>query len=227
MDERRPIQRSRDRAATGKRGFSVLEAIIVLAITGMALTMIFSIGSRASDQGFRLGRRALAVNDRAIAVTSYQLMVAGISLPRPTPQGEKPDLPFVGQADSLSSLMSMPRATVCTPAGRVLVKLSLATTGGRTALFCQEGSGPARRILDFSGKAHFSYSLDGRAWIPELEADPQVEFDKTQSSKLKVVAGPPTLFVRLSTEDGGEQIIGVAPAQRYVFRPDRLGRSII
>ena len=41
-------------------GFSLIEALIVLLVAGMALMLVFSIGGESARTGFRLGRRALA-----------------------------------------------------------------------------------------------------------------------------------------------------------------------
>jgi hypothetical protein len=48
-------------------GFSLIEAAIMLAVAGMALMLIFAVATRSSQQGFRLGRNALAVADRELA----------------------------------------------------------------------------------------------------------------------------------------------------------------
>ena len=48
------------RQAANDGGFSLMEAMVVLIIGGMALMLVFAIGGRAAEIGFGLGRRALA-----------------------------------------------------------------------------------------------------------------------------------------------------------------------
>ena len=49
--------------ARSRAGFSILEAIIALAITGFAMTVVLSIGTRGSQMGFGLGNRILSATD--------------------------------------------------------------------------------------------------------------------------------------------------------------------
>ena len=66
-----------------RSGFSVLEAMIALVITGLALTLIFSIGNRASTNGFSLGRRVLGVTDQQIETLSIGALLRGFTVPGP------------------------------------------------------------------------------------------------------------------------------------------------
>ena len=47
---------------TGKAGFTLLEALLVLAITAITVGVIFTIGARGGSTILRLGSRALTIS---------------------------------------------------------------------------------------------------------------------------------------------------------------------
>ena len=59
-----------------RSGFSLIEALVVLAIGGMALAIIFSIGIKAGDTGFSLGRRAMSAADLDVSVSDVRVLIA-------------------------------------------------------------------------------------------------------------------------------------------------------
>lgn len=157
-----------------RAGFSLIEALVVLAVGGLALAVIFSIGTRAGDAGFRMGRGAMAAADRDVALGDIRATVRSIVL-RPTstflPQVDRP---MDGQAQRLEAEVVMERATQCAPegwSGRLVLEIS--AQGGERALICRAGNRPATRLMTLpAGQAGFAYSTDAQSWTPAYANTP-------------------------------------------------------
>ena len=86
-----------------RAGFSLIEALVVLAIGGMALAVIFSIGIKAGDTGFSLGRRAMSVADADVAISDLRAIIRSLSLRPPAAIVEGVDRPIVAGPDRLEA----------------------------------------------------------------------------------------------------------------------------
>lgn len=199
-------------------GFSLIEALVVLAIGGMALAIIFSIGVKAGDTGFALGRRAMAAADADVAVSDLRAIVRSIALRPPATMRAGVDRPLVGTAERLEADAVMERATLCAPqgwAGRLV--LSVEDHDGAKALFCQAGARPRVLLIALDGDAPgLSYSQNGSDWSALFATRPAevVEVGGFVSQTLWVrvnggraadviemaYSGQPSLWVR---QDGG------------------------
>ena len=106
----------------------------------MALAVIFSIGIKAGDTGFSLGRRAMAVADADVAVSDLRSIIPSISR-RPTAMIiEGVDQPVIAGPLRLEADAVMERATGCAPqgwAGRLT--LTIETQGAERVVMCQAG----------------------------------------------------------------------------------------
>lgn len=191
-------------------GFSVLEAVIVLAITGLALTIVFSIGSRASEMGFRLGRRVLDISDSEIATLGFHTVVSSMVAPSSSDAapGEKYSPPsLVGDPQHLEAEAITDRKTTCGAEGELgLVKLTVQNAPARAVLYCQAGSGPSVPLLDL-GKhtVSFSYSTDGETWTDTVTVHPGKPPGVDAEGFKRGV--PKTVFVRLSSTDGAVTLV--------------------
>lgn len=186
-------------------GFSLIEALVVLAIGSMALALIFSIGRSASDNGFRLGRNALTAADNEIAVSDARTAIASLLI-RPVAVINDPERQAImGTATSIEGEAVMRRATACAPRGwQGRLRLSIEPVGGRPALFCHAGPKSVRLMLLGPG-ATFSYSTDGVLWVPVWTNAP--------AAATGIVTAPPlesaTVYLRL-TNPGGPDIMETA-----------------
>lgn len=183
-----------------RSGFSLIEALVVLAISGMALAVIFTIGKKAGDTGFGLGRRAMAASESDIAVSDLRTVIQSVALrPRATFEPDK-DLPVVGAAKHLEADIVMGRANQCAPlgwAGRM--RLSIETDKGRSQLVC-EADGKKSVLIDLGqASASFSYSRDGRAWGDSYTNAPQSAEETTQLRS-------ETVWVRFASSTFGDVI---------------------
>lgn len=188
-----------------RTGFSLIEALVVLAIGSMALALIFSIGRSASDNGFRLGRNALTAADNEIAVADARTAIGSLLI-RPVSVITDPEREAImGTATSIEGEAVMRRATACAPRGwQGRLRLSIEPVGGRPALFCHAGRKSVRLMLLGPGAA-FSYSTDGALWAPAWTNAP--------STAGGAVTAPPlesaSVYLRLSNP-GGPDIMETA-----------------
>lgn len=176
-----------------RAGFSLIEALVVLAVGGLALAVIFSIGTKAGDTGFKLGRGAMAAADRDMAVGDVRATVRSIALRPPTTFLPDIDRPMDGQAQRLEAEVVMERATQCAPQGWTgRLVLEIAVQGGERVLTCQAGDRPRARLMTLSpGQAGFSYSTDGLQWSPA--------YANTPAPRGEGPLLPVNLWVRVST----------------------------
>lgn len=154
-----------------RSGFSLIEALVVLAIGGMALAVIFSIGIKAGDSGFSLGRRALSVADADMAISDLRSIIRSITVRPPAAVLEGVDRPLLAGPDRLEVDVVMERATGCAPqgwAGRMTLSVQ---TQGEPALMCEAGGRTTALMpLPKGVPAALSYSEDGQAWAPTFES---------------------------------------------------------
>lgn len=184
-----------------RAGFSVMEALVVMLITGMALTLIFEVGVFSAKSSLRLGRRALAAADGEPGADSLRSLLRGIDF------GGRPQVfDSVARGDSrgLVAQVNLDRPTLCADAGPFQrVQLRLQATPAGDLLTCSKNplEDPVL-IMDLRpGRGRFSYSNDGEHWRGDLRS----------------TSGAPAssrLYVRLTTEDGRLDIAEEAATPR-------------
>ena len=150
---------------THRPGFSLIEALVVLAIGGMALAIIFSIGVKAGDTGFSLGRRAMSAADLDVSVSDARTLIRSIALRPPETFNAAVDRPLSGAPDRLEADVVMERATQCAPQGWTgRMVLTVQRQDGQGLLTCQAGGDPTTLITTSDPTARLSYSTDGLTW---------------------------------------------------------------
>ncbi len=200
-----------------RSGFSLIEALVVLAIGGMALAIIFSIGTKAGDTGFKLGRGAMAAADTDVAFSDLRTILGSLVLRPPGTFLADVDEPIDGEESRLSAEVVMTRATICAPqgwAGRLTLVVEPFENGQRLSCEIEGARTPLLALPRGSGR--FSYSEDGVAWRSSYSNDPS-RFDKPNDiARLQ-------LYVRFVGDGGGVDIIeGLSSGriERWVRRND-------
>ena len=178
-----------------RSGFSLIEALVVLAIGGMALAVIFSIGVKAGDTGFALGRRAMSVADADVAQMDFRSLVSSLSLRPPNTIDPDSDRPVIGSAKKLEADVVTERATACAPNGwQGRLTLSIDVAEGRQVLNCQAGERiVALMTLPAGQDATLAYSTDLMNWVSQYESPPQmmtIDHFKHQKLWVRLKAGP-------------------------------------
>lgn len=178
-----------------RSGFSLIEALVVLAIGGMALAVIFSIGIKAGDTGFSLGRRAMSVADADVAISDLRSIIRSISVRPPASIIDGVDHPIFAAPDRLEADVVMERATGCAPqgwAGRLTLSFR---TQGEPTLMCQAGDRTVTLLTLPKGvEAFFAYSENGEVWGPTYEAPKalatRMEGMRSRQFFMRLKAGP-------------------------------------
>ncbi|MFC5344005.1 prepilin-type N-terminal cleavage/methylation domain-containing protein [Brevundimonas staleyi] len=194
-----------------RTGFSLIEALVVLAIGGMALAIVFSIGTKAGDSGFALGRRAMAAADADISVSDLRTVIQSFALRPPAMAQTGLDTPVTGEPDRLEGPVVMKRATPCAPQGWAgQLSLVLEDRDGGQALVCRAGARTVTLMAVPAGRAGFTFSSDGREWDSRYSSDPTAFADPSQLRYLR-------LFVRLDAPGQIDVLDGVTsgPMQRW------------
>ncbi|MBJ7485262.1 MAG: hypothetical protein JHC99_11235 [Brevundimonas sp.] len=170
---------------------------MVLAIAGMVLAIVFSIGIRAGDAGFSLGRRALEASDSDISRSDYRVTIQSIAL-RPANTFVPGDPVTTGDVLRLETEVVMARSTQCALKGWAgILRLEIRDQdGGGSAVVCRAADREAVLFRLPRGRAQFSYSTDGSTWTSSFDNTPtdQQDFGNIRSSNLWVrLRGGPDL----------------------------------
>jgi prepilin-type N-terminal cleavage/methylation domain-containing protein len=203
--------------AARQGGFSLIEALVVLAVAGAALMLIFSVGVRSSEIAFRLGRRALDLADRQVSTDALRALVRGLVIPPTGPQARIAALDAAGTPRGFVGPAILATATPCAssgPSARIVVSLIGDAKGDVVA--CQADNGPTVVLADLRPRrARFSFSEDGVRWRESWRATPDL-LDRTRPPREQGV------YVRLATDDGRIEVIERAASGR----PDRTPAAV-
>jgi len=201
------------RGIDARRGFSLIEALVVLAVAGAALMLIFSVGLRATDIAFRLGRRALDVTDRQVAADSLRAMISGLTVPALGGGAGNDAPPVVGEPRRLVGGAVLAAATPCAGAGTVgRLTVRIAGDAQGDVVTCQADGGRETVLLDVRPRrAALAYSEDGVRWRDRWRADPSSPFDTLDR---RAPAAARAVYVMLTTDDGRVTLIERARSGR-------------
>jgi prepilin-type N-terminal cleavage/methylation domain-containing protein len=206
-------RRSRLRA---KAGFTLIESLIVLAVTGLTLALVFSVTSRSAVTGYRLGDRAQGVAEGQVATAAYRGVIASFVVPPLTTRAQAEggleedamDTTFSGDARQVSGEWLANRGSPCGPVGTYgRLTLALVAQPGGTAVTCQvDDAEPAVLMTLKFQDAEFQYSEDASVWRPAwvIEAGQPVEDQLDPNSEARKV------YVRLVTGDGSSDLMELA-----------------
>lgn len=156
-----------------RAGFSLIEALVVLAIGGMALAIVFGIGIRAGDSGFGLGRRAMEASDADVAFSDLRAILRSVALRPPQSFYAESDRPMLGEVGRLEADVVMERATTCATqgySGRLI--LTIEGQGADQRLMCAAG-GRSVELARLGGTGVWSYSTDGSTWSTTYSNAPE------------------------------------------------------
>lgn len=158
---------------TRRPGFSLIEALVVLAVGGMAIAIIFTIGVKAGDTGFSLGRRAMSAAERDIAISDLRASIRSLTVRPGATFDPALDRAMVGEPRRLVAEVVMERATQCAPLGWAgAMTLTIEEADGGTTLFCEAAGRKVPLLAGNPKDAEFRYSRNGQTWSPSFTNAP-------------------------------------------------------
>lgn len=207
-------------------GFTLIEALATLAVTGLTLGVIFMVGMRGVGTGFRLGQRAVDHANQQVSTQAVKDVLDSMILPSLTIPSQAAETEaeaddqngmgdeFDGSAASVAGYIVALRDNPCLPVGgEGRITLSFRTNGGRTDVLCQLNSDDPVVVADLDWpNAQLSYSEDGTTWsdtwqvVRGQEVDTQINPDAEQRE----------VYVRMATADGAHQVIGLIQSGRNI-----------
>jgi type II secretory pathway pseudopilin PulG len=193
-----------------KAGFTLMEALITLAVTGVVLGLIFTVAENSRRTAFRLGLRAVESADQRLRADNVRSVLSALVLPPMTaPTGTQvsasQDDSFLGTAQSITAWFSGVGPGLCGRAGRT-GRASLTLAGGNPGhitLTCQVDTDAPSKIDLPLDRAGFSYSDDAQTWQTAWEVDhgQTVTSSQTPNAELRKV------YIRLAAADAAGAIV--------------------
>lgn len=166
----------------GERGFSLIEAIVVVTITAVLALLVIPLLPRAATRAMSVAERGIGTLDEMRGEREFRLLVRSVS-PRDA-EGEPAPL-VAGDAASALILPNLPTSVSCARAGAPIVRLSVTPL----ALTCtSEGRSRALLRWDANRTGALSYSADGAIWRSswsENNAAPFVRFELRRADRVQ------------------------------------------
>lgn len=205
-------------------GFTLLEMLAALAVTGLAISVMLMVGLRGAGSGFRLGARAVSNADQQVSLQAMRdtldsLVIPPIAVSSAAAEAETEEAEQEGQGDAfeglpdqLSAYIIAARDTPCLPVGgQGRLTLAVRAENSRTLITCQLVGEDVITLANLSWPdARFSYSDDAVTWSDNwtvVRGEP-VPDSLTPDAELRKV------YVRIASQDGQNQVIALATSGR-------------
>jgi hypothetical protein len=218
--------RLRSRPRPRIAGFTLIEALATLAVTGLTLSVMFSLGAKNIAAGYRLGHRAVdhanqQVSTGAVRDVLDSMVVPALTLAAQAAEDEAETNDqngmgdeFDGAPDTLAGYIVATRDNPCLPVGgEGRITLSFKHDHDRTLLMCQvNGEDPV--VLGNFGwpDAAFSYSEDGTTWTDNW----QVIRGQTVDNAINPSSEEREVYVRIASRDGVNQVVELVQSGRRI-----------
>ena len=211
-------------------GFTLIEALAALAITGLALSAVFTIGMRGVSQSFRFGQRAVMAADEQVSVQAVRDLLDAMVLPplAVTSQAAETESEtadqngmgdeFDGAADSVAGYVIAARDNPCVPVGgegRITLTFSPVTAGTaqHTLVQCQLNTEDPVTVATLNWPdAVFSFSEDGLTWTDSW----QVVRGQNVDAAATPDAEQRRVYIRIASADGAHQIVALTQSGRPI-----------
>lgn len=149
----------------GEIGLSVIEALVVVAITSLLTALLLPLMSRASQRNYGYTQSTLDAGQTVRAETAFRAMLANLVPPNVATRAEQALALIEGDAAAFTGAFAAGAPSFCAPAGAYgLVRMRIERRGAGGGLICQTGRGVYDVLTWRQGEAAFAYSADGAAW---------------------------------------------------------------
>lgn len=240
--------RPRDKQA----GYTLLEAMVALAVASLALSALLMVGMRGVATGFRLGARAASHADEQVSLQALRDTLEAIVLPpiavatsaaavgSGTTAGTGSadsgcdgvcDDTFEGEAFELVGHIIPMRETACVPLSEhARLRLTITSENGRTQITCRIEDAGEQRGIGGDGEtptlANLSWA-DARFSYSEDGAQWFDEWTVTRGETVDRAATPDAelrkVYVRVANAAGTQQVIALVTSGRALAQGGRRG----
>lgn len=185
----------------------------MLAVGGMAMMLVFGIGARATETGFRLGRTALGEADGAVAIETYRTVIEGLAIsPADIPPTAYGMEPVEVSPTTVRGDVVLVRDTICGEAGPLrALHLEIREVGAGAEVICGSSGREPVVLLRAETPLSFSASEDGVEWTSDWTSHLDAPIFDEESM---VMGRERRLFVRLSDERGEMEIVAATRSGR-------------
>jgi prepilin-type N-terminal cleavage/methylation domain-containing protein len=193
------------RARVGERGLSLIEVLVVLAITSVIAAIMFSTTSTGVRENFETANMGLEYAERATAEATFRRVLRGVVQPDAAPGSPLPVTTAAGTPTALVVATELDEAAACAPKGHYSVlMLRIVSSGQGGRLLCEGGEQTTEMLAWQSGRATFAYSHDASTWSDRWPTQ-RLTLGRARNSAesgvdARVVEAP---LVRLLIEDRG------------------------
>lgn len=166
----------------GERGFSLIEAIVVVTITGVLALLIMPLLPNAATRSLSTAERGVDVLDQMRGEREFRQIVRAVS---PRTSADNPTPLLEGDAQSVLLRPNLQGSTSCARAGAPSVRLVVT----RAALVCVS-DGHRRTLVRWDDEyaGVLSYSADGAVWRmawSESQTVPFVRFELRRQGRVE------------------------------------------
>lgn len=155
----KPPRRARE------RGLSVLEALIVTAITAILVMLLLPLAPAGMRRDYGLAEATLAAGAAIRGEAGFQNALRAIVQPPGVREAGVVESVIQGDRYGLAGMFAAARDSACSRAGAggvVSLRIERAGAGGR--LVCRGEAGDAELLAWAEGEARFAYSANGAVW---------------------------------------------------------------
>lgn len=176
-------------ASSSTRGFSVLEALVMLAVSAVAVGLLIPVVGRGSAADFRLAESGAAKREQARAESTFRALVRAAA---PAPENTGSLSIVSGDENRLQLDAYLDAPTLCTAkTGWARVTFWIERSGPEGTLKCRSDGREEALVAWTGGDAALAYKTRDGDWRPSALANNEpasfVRFTSTQSGDEGVV----------------------------------------
>lgn len=216
-----------------RSGFSIIEAIVVLLIAGMVLSLVLPIASRSTSGNLRMGMQGLSNFDESIGEELFRRLVSA-AVPPPARPFEAPAADTLsGTSSEVRFYVRSPDGVLCAPRGKLVeVVLQIEATDSGARLDCRSEGREVEVARWHGDAASFSFSGNGLSWAdhwPPTDQDRRVErtvtLENLDSMRGQSVVAPLLRLRPTPDSDAMSWIVSVGRAEPVQQRTEDFYRS--
>jgi type II secretory pathway pseudopilin PulG len=198
-----------------QRGISLIEALIMLAVTSLAIATVLPLLGRGIAGDLRLANASLSASEFDQGEETFRTLLRGAA---PSPTGAGTDLWISGDRTAVAFHTFVVAPTLCTgQGGWAQVRLWVEPSEEGGALRCQSANRQAVLARWAGAASGFSFRSNGSDWVDDLPAPALMRrvAAMKRSDREPESEAEASIFIRFSVQSAqGGELVWIAHAQR-------------